>query len=132
MWEEGGLMKAFDYKYQVLIVISLGTFMVVLDTTIVNIALPKITAVFSATTDQSEIVLDRLPAGPGHDHAGHELLIAAIRHEEVLHRHADRLHGRLGAVRARWKPWHAQRRADHPGLRRRADPAARAGLGVRR
>ncbi len=50
-------MKGFDYKYQVLIVISLGTFMVVLDTTIVNIALPKITAVFSATTDQSEIVL---------------------------------------------------------------------------
>jgi DHA2 family multidrug resistance protein len=50
-------MKGLDYKYQVLIVISLGTFMVVLDTTIVNIALPKITAVFSATTDQSEIVL---------------------------------------------------------------------------
>ena len=50
-------MKGFDYKYQVLIVISLGTFMVVLDTTIVNIALPKITAVFSATTDQSEIIL---------------------------------------------------------------------------
>src|SRR3954453_5531012 len=50
-------MRGFDYKYQVLIVISLGTFMVVLDTTIVNIALQKITAVFSATTDQSEIVL---------------------------------------------------------------------------
>jgi EmrB/QacA subfamily drug resistance transporter len=50
-------MRGFDYKYQVLVVISLGTFMVVLDTTIVNIALPKITAVFSATTDQSEIVL---------------------------------------------------------------------------
>src|SRR3954452_23004667 len=50
-------MRGLDYKYQVLIVVSLGTFMVVLDTTIVNIALPKITAVFSATTDQSEIVL---------------------------------------------------------------------------
>src|SRR5215813_12261685 len=50
-------MRSFDYKYQVLIVISLGTFMVVLDTTIVNIALPKIAAVFSATTDQSELIL---------------------------------------------------------------------------
>ena len=56
-WENDESMRSFDYKYQVLAVISLGTFMVVLDTTIVNIALPKITAVFSATTDQSQIVL---------------------------------------------------------------------------
>src|SRR4051812_45222082 len=50
-------MRRLGEKQAVLIVVSLGTFMVVLDTTIVNIALPKITAVFSATTDQSEIVL---------------------------------------------------------------------------
>src|SRR5262245_54515392 len=43
--------------WQALAVISLGMFMVVLDTTIVNIALPRITVIFSASVDQAQLVL---------------------------------------------------------------------------
>lgn len=50
-------MRGLSLPYRVLIVVSIGTFMVVLDSTIVNIALPKISAVFSASTDQVDIVL---------------------------------------------------------------------------
>jgi EmrB/QacA subfamily drug resistance transporter len=50
-------MRGLAYQWRVLLVVSLGTFMVVLDSTIVNIALPKISAVFSASTDQIDIVL---------------------------------------------------------------------------
>jgi DHA2 family multidrug resistance protein len=49
----GGL----SYMWQALIVISMGMFMVVLDTTIVNIALPRITTVFGASVDQAQLVL---------------------------------------------------------------------------
>src|SRR4051795_13686195 len=51
------MIRRLSEPYRVLIVVSIGTFMVVLDSTIVNIALPKITAVFSSTTDQVDIVL---------------------------------------------------------------------------
>jgi len=50
-------MGGLSDQWKVLIVISIGTFMVVLDTTIVNIALPKIAASFNATTDEAELVL---------------------------------------------------------------------------
>lgn len=43
--------------WQVLAVISIGMFMVVLDTTIVNIALPRITTIFGASVDQAQLVL---------------------------------------------------------------------------
>ncbi len=45
------------YHWQALIVIVLGSFMVVLDTTIVNIALPKIIQVFQSTVDEGDMVL---------------------------------------------------------------------------
>ncbi|MCL5025866.1 MAG: DHA2 family efflux MFS transporter permease subunit [Chloroflexi bacterium] len=48
---------ALDYKWQSLMVAIVGSFMVMLDTTIVNIALPRITAVFGVSVDQSELVL---------------------------------------------------------------------------
>ena len=38
-------------------VIAVGTFMVVLDTTIVNIALPRIITVFGSSVDESQLVL---------------------------------------------------------------------------
>lgn len=50
-------MRRLDYKWHVLIVIALGTFMVVLDTTIVNIALPRIITIFGSTVDQAQLVL---------------------------------------------------------------------------
>ena len=43
--------------WQTLAVIAVGSFMVVLDTTIVNIALPRIITVFGSTVDESQLVL---------------------------------------------------------------------------
>jgi EmrB/QacA subfamily drug resistance transporter len=56
----GGLSQrvmGLDNMWQSVIVVVIGSFMVMLDTTIVNIALPRITAVFGATVDQSQLVL---------------------------------------------------------------------------
>ncbi len=48
---------ALDYQWQALIVVIVGSFMVMLDTTIVNIALPRITNVFGVSVDQSQLIL---------------------------------------------------------------------------
>lgn len=45
------------YHWQALVVIVLGSFMVVLDTTIVNIALPKVIQVFQSTVEEGDMVL---------------------------------------------------------------------------
>src|SRR5438067_2634070 len=45
------------YMWEALAVIALGMFMVVLDTTIVNIALPRIITVFGSSVDESQLVL---------------------------------------------------------------------------
>ncbi len=51
-------MKRFlSDKWLALGVIVLGTFMVILDTSIVNIAIPKMMAVFNVGTDEIEWVL---------------------------------------------------------------------------
>src|SRR4051794_20687997 len=44
-------------KWRVLTVITIRTFMVVLDTTIVNIALPRIITIFGSSVDQAQLVL---------------------------------------------------------------------------
>ena len=50
-------MHRLDYKWQVLIVIAIGTFMVILDTTIVNIALPRIITVFGSSVAEAQLVI---------------------------------------------------------------------------
>src|SRR5438445_2190613 len=50
-------LAGLDYMWQAVMCISLGSFMVVLDTTIVNIALPRIITVFGSTVDESQLVL---------------------------------------------------------------------------
>src|SRR5918912_2637420 len=52
----GGL-HSLDYMWQVVMVLAVGSFMVVLDTTIVNIALPRIITVFGSTVDEGQLVL---------------------------------------------------------------------------
>ncbi len=44
-------------QWQTLIAIAIGSFMVVLDTTIVNIALPRIIVVFGAAVDEAQLVI---------------------------------------------------------------------------
>src|SRR5438045_2276652 len=50
-------LQGLDYMWQVVMVLAVGSFMVVLDTTIVNIALPKIITVFGSSVDESQLVL---------------------------------------------------------------------------
>lgn len=50
-------LHGLDYMWQAAICISLGSFMVVLDTTIVNIALPRIITIFGSTVDEAQLVL---------------------------------------------------------------------------
>src|SRR3954469_19105352 len=45
------------YHWQALVVIVLGSFMVVLDTTIVNVALPRIIQVFQTDVNEGQLVL---------------------------------------------------------------------------
>src|SRR5499427_10604269 len=52
-----GLLHGLDYQWQVLICAVVGTFMVMLDQTVVNIALPKITTVFGVGVHETQLVV---------------------------------------------------------------------------
>src|SRR5260221_14580194 len=54
-----GLVHGLDYKWQVLLCTVVGTFMVMLDQTVVNIALPKITTVFGVGVHETQLVITR-------------------------------------------------------------------------
>jgi EmrB/QacA subfamily drug resistance transporter len=51
------LVHGLDYKWQVLLCTVFGTFMIMLDSTIVNIALPKITSVFGVGVSEAQLVI---------------------------------------------------------------------------
>src|SRR5438876_2545898 len=52
-----GLIRGLDYKWQVLLCTVVGTFMVMLDQTVVNIALPKITTVFGVGVHETQLIV---------------------------------------------------------------------------
>src|SRR2546430_9064301 len=52
-----GLLHGLDYKWQVLACTVVGTFMVMLDQTVVNIALPKITNVFGVGVHETQLIV---------------------------------------------------------------------------
>ncbi len=52
-----GILHGLDYQWQVLICAVVGTFMVMLDQTVVNIALPKITTVFGVGVHETQLVV---------------------------------------------------------------------------
>src|SRR5258708_36112613 len=52
-----GLVHGLDYKWQVLLCTVVGTFMVMLDQTVGNIALPKITTVFGVGVHETQLVI---------------------------------------------------------------------------
>src|SRR5919109_766477 len=52
-----GLLHGLDYKWQVLLCTVIGTFMVMLDQKVVNIALPKITTVFGVSVHETQLVV---------------------------------------------------------------------------
>ncbi len=49
-------LHGLAYEWQALIVVIIGTFMVMLDSTVMNIALPRIITVFNATVDTAQFV----------------------------------------------------------------------------
>src|SRR5205823_14072714 len=51
------LLHGLDYQWQVLICTVVGTFMVMLDQTVVNIALLKITTVFGVGVHETQLVV---------------------------------------------------------------------------
>src|SRR5256885_4520207 len=51
------VLHGLDYQWQVLICTVVGTFMVMLDQTVVNIALPKITTVFGVGVHETQLVV---------------------------------------------------------------------------
>src|SRR5438270_1095519 len=53
----GAILRGLDYQWQVLICAVVGTFMVMLDQTVVNIALPKITTVFGVGVHETQLVV---------------------------------------------------------------------------
>ncbi len=54
---QAGRQEAAGYKWLALAVVVIGTFMAILDSSIVNIAIPKMMAVFGSNTDQIQWVL---------------------------------------------------------------------------
>jgi len=52
-----GHFSGLAYHWQALVVVVLGSFMVILDTTIVNIALPRIIQVFQASVNEGQLVV---------------------------------------------------------------------------
>src|SRR5205823_15057612 len=52
-----GLLHGLDYQWQVLICAIVGTFMVMLDQTVVNIASPRITTVFGVGVHETQLVV---------------------------------------------------------------------------
>src|SRR5215813_2041117 len=52
-----GILHGLSYQWQVLICAIVGTFMVMLDQTVVNIALPKITTVFGVGVHETQLVV---------------------------------------------------------------------------
>src|SRR5579871_4989032 len=51
------ILHGLDYQWQVLMCAVIGTFMVMLDQTVVNIALPKITTVFGVGVHETQLVV---------------------------------------------------------------------------
>jgi len=52
-----GILAGLDYQWLVLMCAVAGTFMVMLDQTVVNIALPKITTVFGVGLHETQLVI---------------------------------------------------------------------------
>ena len=50
-------MRGLDYQWQVLMCAVVGVFMVMLDQTVVNIALPRITTVFGVGVHETQLVV---------------------------------------------------------------------------
>ena len=109
-------------RWLALYVLCAGMLMIVLDATIVNVALPSIQDDLGFSQSNLAWVVNAYLIAFG------GLLLLAGRLGDLIGQRRDlpdrprRLHRRLAAVRAGAEPGHADRRALRPGRRRRARP----------
>ena len=87
-----------------LVVLIAGMFMSVLDTSIVNVAIPKMQNDFGVDRRRHRVGRHGLHAGAGRGRAGQRWLRRRFGADPALHRVAARLRRRIGAVRAGVEP----------------------------
>ena len=92
-------LRGLPYKYLVATVFVSGLFMDILDTTIVNVALPTLGAQFHADNTTLEWVVTGLPAQSRGLDSRLRLVWRPVRHEKGLPLRAGDVHARLGALR---------------------------------
>ena len=139
---KGRPLSKVPYKWFVAAAFIFGLFMDIMDTTIVNVALPTLGRDVPRRQHHARVGGHRLPAQPGGLDPGLGLDRRPLRHQEDLPVRAGDVHARLGAVRpgvehrlADRLPRAAGRRRRHADAGRHGDavprlPAGRAGPGL--
>ena len=124
-----------ERKWWTLIAVCVATFMLLLDITIVNVALPDIQKPTGASFTELQWVVDAYSLTLAAPAADGRLARRPARAPAGLRRRPRHLHGRLAALRPVGRRHGARPRARPPGHRRRGDVrhlAGAAGAGVPR
>ena len=83
------------YKWLVVIAVMSGAFLVVLDTTVVNVALPKIMAAFGVNVDKIEWIVTAYMIAHGDHDAVSWLAQRQNRQQNPLHGKPDNFHSSI-------------------------------------
>ena len=118
---ESGLVGGENRKWWTLAAVSFGLFMIMLDNTVVNVALPSIRADLGISVSELEWVVNAYALHSASLLLSGGKLADLLRPARDLHRRARDLHGRLALVRAGRRSRVADRRAHGAGRRRCAD-----------
>ena len=108
-------------KWWTLVAVSFGLFMIMLDNTVVNVALPSIRDDLGISVSELEWVVNAYALTFGVLLLSGGKLADLLGRRRDLHRRPGHLHRRLALVRARRRRRVADRRPHRPGRRRRAD-----------
>ena len=139
----GDYVAAMERKWWTLVTVCVATFMLLLDITIVNVALPAIERALDAIVLRSAVGRRRLCARPRDLRPDRRGARRPLRAQAAVPDRRRAVHGRLGGLRRRERPAVPDHRARRAGARRRADvrdraraplagvPRARARHGVR-
>ena len=117
----GGVFGGEQRKWWTLGAVSFGLFMIMLDNTVVNVALPSIQRDLGIVALRARVGRHRLRAHVRRAHADGRQARRPARPAAHVRRRPRRLHRRVARVRARRQRRHADRRARRPGRRRGAD-----------
>ena len=113
------------------IAVMLGTFMEVLDTTVVNVSLPHIAGNLSASNRRSDLGADVLSGRQRHHPAHDRMAGQPLRPQAPADGLGHRLHHRVVPLRTRAEPPIPDRLPHHAGRKRRRPAAALAGRHAR-